>query len=103
MWPVVHFNKEPCDVFIGSPSKWSSPYRVGIDGPREEVMLSYDIWVQNNPEFIKSVRRELPGKRLGCYCAPMMCHGDLLVRIANDWQLARPLIIKDDKDLCLDI
>lgn len=95
VWPVVHFDKDPCDIFIGCPSKWESPYRVGIDGPREEVMLLHEIWLESRPELIKQVRRELAGKVLGCYCAPLTCHGDVLVRIANAWQLARPLNINE--------
>ena len=26
---------------------------------------------------------ELAGKRLGCYCAPKPCHGDVLVELVN--------------------
>jgi hypothetical protein len=96
VWPVVHFEKEICDIYIGRPSKWGSPFRVGIDGPREEVMLLYETWLQSRPELIQDARRELAGKVLGCYCAPLECHGDVLVRIANGWQLARPLIIDED-------
>ena len=66
---------------------------VGPDGPRDEVMLLYEVWLQSRPELLREVRRELRGRVLGCYCAPMECHGDILVRIANDWQLARPLDI----------
>ena len=29
------------------------------------------------------VRDELSGKRLGCFCAPLPCHGDVLAEIAN--------------------
>ncbi len=94
MWPVVHFNKEPCDIYIACPSKWESPFRVGLDGSREEVMLLYEVWLQCRPELIRDACRELADKVLGCYCAPMACHGDVLVRIANGWQLARPLDIE---------
>lgn len=91
MWPVVHFDKESCDIYISRPSKWESPFRVGVDGPREEVMQLYETWLQSRPELIQEARRELAGKLLECYCALMACHGDVLARIANGWQLARPL------------
>jgi len=93
VWPVVDFRKESCDVYIGRPSKWGSPYRIGADGTREEVILMHEVWLQSMPELLKEVRRELKGKVLGCYCHPLMCHGDVLARIANDWQLIRPLDI----------
>jgi len=30
------------------------------------------------------VKANLRGKILGCYCAPLACHGDILARIANE-------------------
>lgn len=36
-------------------------------------------------------RRELRGKVLGCHCFPLACHADVLLRVANDWQLCYPL------------
>jgi len=97
MWPVVNFDKERCDVYVGRPSKWGSPFMIGPHGSREEVMLQYEIWLQARPEFIAEVIRELRGKILGCWCSPLQCHGDLLARIANGWQLALPLIIEEDE------
>ena len=34
-------------------------------------------FVDENPEFRKSVML-LKGKRLGCYCKPKECHGDVI-------------------------
>lgn len=89
---VVKFNDEPCDIFIGRPSKWGNIFRLGIDGNREEVLLLYETWLQSHPEVIETACRELRGKRLGCFCDPLPCHGDVLARIANGWQLCMPLI-----------
>ena len=91
MWPVVNFEKERCDVYIGRPSKWGCPFVIGPDGSREEVLLQHEIWLQDRPEFIADIRRELQGKILGCFCSPLPCHGDVLARIANNWQLCLPL------------
>jgi hypothetical protein len=91
VWPVVRFDEEFCDVYIGHPSKWGSPFRVGPDGSRDEVMLMYENWLLCHPKLIGEVCRALRGKILGCHCAPLPCHGDVLARIANNWQLALPL------------
>lgn len=92
MWPIVNFKHDQCDVYIGRPSKYGNPFHCGLDGTREEVIERYENWLQENPELIKDICRELQGKILGCWCHPLECHGDVIVRIANNWQLARPLI-----------
>ncbi len=97
MWPVVNFDKERCDIYIGRPSRWSSPFMIGPSGSREEVLFQYEIWLQARPELIADICRELRGKILGCWCSPLQCHGDLLARIANGWQLALPLIIEEEE------
>jgi hypothetical protein len=28
---------------------------------------------------------ELKGRVLGCWCAPLACHGDVLAQLANDF------------------
>jgi len=95
MWPVVNIKRSEFDVYIGRPSKWGNIYRAGIDGPRDEVILMHEVYLQGRPDLIKQARRELRGKILGCYCYPLSCHGNVLARIANDWQLARPLDLGD--------
>lgn len=30
---------------------------------------------------------ELKGKTLGCFCKPLSCHGDILVRLADESHL----------------
>ncbi|HLG28425.1 MAG TPA: DUF4326 domain-containing protein [Paenisporosarcina sp.] len=84
---VVHFDREPCDIYIGRPTRWSNPYHIGIHGTREEVLEMYEAYVYSRPELIQEIRRELRGKVLGCHCEPLPCHGQLLARIANGFQL----------------
>ncbi len=80
---VVHCKREPFDVYIGRPSRWGNPFVIGKDGSRAEVIAKYAEWIWDQPALIDTVR-ELRGKRLGCYCAPHACHGDILARIAED-------------------
>lgn len=79
---VVHVNAEPYDVYIGRPSKWGNPYKIGIHGSRSEVIAKYRAYLLRNSRLMSSVR-ELKGKTLGCYCKPEACHGDVLAEFAE--------------------
>jgi hypothetical protein len=61
---------------------WGNPFKVGRDGTREEVIEKFRHWIQEQP-FLMSQLHILKGKRLGCYCAPLPCHGDVLVELAE--------------------
>lgn len=79
----VHCKRMVYDVYIGRPSKWGNPFRVGTDGERDEVVKKYRDWLMTQPELINQAKAELAGKTLGCWCSPLACHGDVLVEVAN--------------------
>ena len=81
---VVHCKREKFDVYIGRPSKWGNPFLIPRDGDRKEVIAKYHHWISTEPELLASLD-ELRGKRLGCYCAPQACHGDVLATLADSW------------------
>lgn len=94
---VVHCEKEPFDVLIDRTTKWGNPFHMNRSGcytsqdelrERERVIKAYEAWLRNQPELMVAVR-ELRGKVLGCWCAPKPCHGDVLVRLANDGDAPR--------------
>lgn len=80
---VVHCKKEPFDVYVGRPTMWGNPFVIGQDGTREEVIQKYEKWFRAQPNLMSAVA-SLKGKVLACWCAPKLCHGDVLVRLAND-------------------
>lgn len=80
---VVHCKKSPFDVYIGRPSKWGNPFVIGKDGTRQEVITKYKMWIRLRSDLYEQARTELKGKILGCFCAPLSCHGDVLAEIAN--------------------
>jgi len=69
--------------YIGRPSKWGNPYSIGKDGDRAEVIEKYRKYILNSPELLKALP-ELKGKRLGCWCFPLPCHGDVLVELVEE-------------------
>ena len=86
-WPpepttVVNLREDPYDVRIDRKTKWGNPFVIGKDGTREEVIAKYKDWIQEQPHLMGAIH-ELKGKRLGCWCAPSACHGDVLASLAN--------------------
>lgn len=72
--------------YIGRGSYWGNPYSMHEAGEsREEVIRKY----QYDFEYSKFINidpsrvHELAGKRLGCFCKPAPCHGDVLADFLN--------------------
>lgn len=74
----------PGAVYIGRPTKWGNPFLLGKDGSREEVIEKYVLWLKTQPGLVADARKELAGKHLVCWCAPLACHGHVLVKVANE-------------------
>jgi len=86
---VVHSRKSRFEVYIGRPSKWGNPFVLPAGAPaecRDRVIAAYRAWIfhPDQNELRNAARRELRGKVLGCFCAPLPCHGDVLAEIANE-------------------
>jgi hypothetical protein len=79
---VVHV-RYPSDVYIGRPSKWGNPFPITATEDRATVIAKYEMWIMTQPDLLAALP-ELRGKRLGCYCAPLPCHGDVLARLADE-------------------
>jgi hypothetical protein len=80
---VVHCKHEPYDIYIGRPSEFGNKFVIGKDGTREDVVRKYEEWIKTQPDLLAKLP-ELKGKVLGCWCAPLACHGDVLARLANE-------------------
>lgn len=74
--------------YIGRGSYWGNPYSMYEEGDdREEVIrkFKYDFDYEKFPNKEKSEVYKLAGKRLGCFCKPQACHGDVLADFLNSW------------------
>jgi len=73
--------------YIGRGGLWGNPYAMHIDGDRDEVIrkFKYDFDFDKFPNITKDKVYELAGKRLGCFCKPAPCHGDVLAEFLNSW------------------
>lgn len=70
--------------YIGRGTFAGNPYRIGVDGTRDEVIDLYIAEKRKDADFIAQVRQQLKGRHLVCHCAPLRCHGHWLIRVAND-------------------
>ena len=93
---IINLNKvdfqnwvlEPGNVYIGrqtpylSASKWANPYPMG-PATRSQVIHRFVEYILINMELLESLS-ELKGKKLGCWCAPLQCHGEILHKLAGN-------------------
>lgn len=70
------------DIYIGRTSKWGNPFKIGTDGSRAQVIEKYREHIRTQSHLLTALS-ELRGKRLGCHCAPLPCHGDVLAKLAD--------------------
>ena len=94
---VVNIKKEPSYKtnnntstyeYIGRGSYWGNPYALYENGDsREDVIrqFKYDFDYEKFPNKEKIEVHKLAGKRLGCFCKPEACHGDILADYLNAW------------------
>jgi len=78
----------PVYEYIGRESYWGNPYSMyGGGDDRAEVIrkFKYDFDFDKFTNKEKSEVYKLAGKRLGCFCKPQDCHGDILANFLNSW------------------
>lgn len=80
---IVHCKKSPYDIYIGRPSRWGNPYKIGPDGDRDTVIEKYKQHVRSSRILMRHLP-ELVGKTLGCWCYPKRCHGEALIEIMKE-------------------
>jgi hypothetical protein len=79
-------------VYVGRPmhrggwhlpgSPLACPFRPGRDGTRDDVVAKYREYLLSRPDLL-ALARELRGRRIGCWCAPLPCHADVIAEVAD--------------------
>jgi hypothetical protein len=102
MTKVVHCKKEPDSYYIGRKklgyhfgnpfSHKEDTYASIIVGSREEACERFKTWLDGETDLNLEQDRRLwilknihilKGRRLGCWCKPLACHGDYLAYLAD--------------------
>lgn len=72
----------------GRPSILGNPFRIGVDGTRDEVIEKYRVWfkdalvsnvaVQTEFRALVQAYKDFGELILICWCKPLRCHGDII-------------------------
>jgi len=69
-------------------SIWANPYKITNTQTREQVLVLYREYIEkklkSNPILINDLMK-LKGKKLGCWCKPKCCHGDILLEMIKKY------------------
>jgi hypothetical protein len=65
-------------VYVGRGTPWGNPFVMGKDGGRDEVCDRFEREVLPTLDVTPLI-----GQDLLCWCAPLRCHADALLRAAS--------------------
>lgn len=85
---VVNKNHESFTHYIGRGSVFGNPFRIGIDGTRDEVIKQYEFYARHKPELMNEIKSLPENAVLGCFCFPRQCHGDVIIKIWKELSLS---------------
>lgn len=89
VWNMRDPKRNKNAVYVGRPTLWGNPWsHLDVPGTikvptREEAVINYDKWIRSQPDKMETLRRDYRGLDLSCWCAPKLCHADVLIEIAN--------------------
>lgn len=79
-------------VYVGRSNKnhpnigWGNPFPMRVEADRAYVVKMYIAFIQRRLQDGDLNIMLLADKKLVCYCAPKLCHGDILALIVNTIQ-----------------
>ena len=76
------WNSDDNFTYIGRPSIWGNPFALK-DHSRDEAVAKYEHYLVANEHLINKLS-SLKSKRLVCFCSPLKCHGDILIKLVNN-------------------
>lgn len=84
------YRMPPNTVSVARPSRYGNPHPVGYcpicgaEHTAEEAVAEFREMIEDDPAAQEMIRRDLAGKNLACWCRLSdVCHGDVLLEIAN--------------------
>ena len=78
----------PNTVKVARPGKWGNPYKIGLDGSRDDIVYRFEqmLLLRLQDADFRQELDQLRGKNLACWCKlTQPCHADILLLYANKW------------------
>lgn len=97
---VVNVKHEEYDVYIGrampgyAQSEFHNMVRLRPGMSREECLALLRVEWEKTPQIYDRMRAQLLGRRIGCWCAPQLCHGHLIVELIEGISVEDQLALK---------
>ena len=84
-------------------SIWHNPFKVGKHGTRDEVIDKYESYIRlrlNNSSDLQTNLLKLKNKNLGCWCFPEKCHGNVLLKLIEEYQqIKSEEVVKSEEEI----
>lgn len=77
---VTAAQKDGAFLRIDRTTRWGNPFRMTTEADRATVIEQYRAWIMTEAALLDALPT-LRGKTLACWCAPRLCHGDVLVAL----------------------
>lgn len=75
--------------YIGRGSPWGNPYSMTTHNEEDRKNVIHSFKYDFDRDILLKAKKDdvykLAGKRLGCFCKPFDCHGDILANFLNSW------------------
>lgn len=96
---VVNVRTDEFDVYVGRPvsrskdprcrvgSPFRNPFKAPDESSRPAAIIAFEMKIRDQLRHSAKLRAQLlslDGKRLGCWCKPKACHGDVLVKLIEE-------------------
>jgi hypothetical protein len=79
-------------TYVGHAGRWhgwpaspfANPFHRQATQDRQGAVARYETWLAGQPQLLRRIADgELTGRALGCWCAPLTCHADVLAAMAT--------------------
>ena len=88
-WAKKHRVFEYCGRAFGSypDSKWRNPFtpKNKSEAERDRVCDEFEEYLKQHPHLLRHLH-ELKGKALACWCAPLRCHCESLLKRVREYE-----------------
>ena len=71
--------------FPAEKSPFANPFKIDKNTSREQAIDNYRQYIIDKVEKKEIDLSLLQNKRLGCWCKPEQCHGDVLVQLLQEY------------------